>query len=210
MRIPLWIDASRLRVLIFGGGSVGLRRAKLFANSGAQVLVAALDFKERGPYDILVVDLTRSDVDRLIRWADLIVIAVNDQRIASDLYERASRAGKLVNDATNAERTHVVVPYFRDIGGVRVATTSEGAAGTPARLALDVIEDCLAKSWIPTFFKAYSTAKAEAKRSIAEAKKRLAFYQELVEDELFMGYVRDGDLDKAIYRAREILKKYAG
>jgi len=41
MRIPLWVEASRLRVVIFGGGSVGTRRARLFASAGAKVRVVA-------------------------------------------------------------------------------------------------------------------------------------------------------------------------
>ncbi|MEZ0247889.1 MAG: bifunctional precorrin-2 dehydrogenase/sirohydrochlorin ferrochelatase [Thermoproteus sp.] len=211
MRIPLWIEASRLKVVVFGAGSVGSRRAKLFVSAGAKVRVVAkeVDSSLEGlGVEIKRADLYLYDPSDDIRWADLVVVAVNDERLADKLFAMAQSAGKLVNDATNASRTHVVVPYFRDVEGIRVATTSEGAAGTPARLALDVIEDCLKRSWIPQFYKAYASAKEDAKRSVRDVKSRLRFYQELVDDNLFMELVRRGDVEGAVRRAREILKKY--
>lgn len=211
MRIPLWIEASRLRVLIFGGGSVGTRRARLFASAGAKVRVVAKDVNEELEslgLEIKRVDLRTYDPSDDIRWADLVVIAVNDEALARRLFELASSMGKLVNDATDASRTHVVVPYFRDVEGLKVATTSEGAAGTPARMALDVIEACIKESWIPSFYRAYAAAKEEAKRAIGDVRRRLEFYQALVEDVQFMDSVRRRDVEAALRRAREILSRY--
>lgn len=211
MRIPLWVEASRLKVVIFGGGSVGTRRARLFASAGAKVRVVA---KEVSPeiralgVEVKLADLSEYDPDEDIRWADVVVVAVDNGPLAERLFTLAESMGKLVNDATDAARTHVVVPYFRDVEGIKVATTSEGAAGTPARLSLDLIEECIRGSWIPTFFKAYAAAKEEAKRRIGDVRRRLAFYKELADDGEFMDYVKRGDVDSALRRAREILSKY--
>ncbi|MGC9117577.1 MAG: precorrin-2 dehydrogenase/sirohydrochlorin ferrochelatase family protein [Thermoproteus sp.] len=211
MRIPLWIEASRLKVVVFGGGSVGTRRARLFASAGARVRVVA---KEVSPdiralgVEVKLVDLREYEPDEDIKWADIVVVAVNDAALAERLFALAESMGKLVNDATDAARTHVVVPYFRDVEGIKVATTSEGVAGTPARLSLDLIDECIRRSWIPTFFRAYAAAKEEAKRRISDVRRRLAFYRELADDGEFMDYVKRGDLDSALRRAHEILKRY--
>ncbi|WP_053240232.1 precorrin-2 dehydrogenase/sirohydrochlorin ferrochelatase family protein [Pyrobaculum islandicum] len=208
MRIPLWVEASRLKVLILGGGSVGTRRAKYFHTAGAKVRVIARDvtpeLKSMG-VEIKYADLNVYEPAEDIKWADIVVIAVDDQRLAEKLFRQAEALGKLINDATDATRTHVVVPYEREIAGLRVAVTSEGAAGTPARLSLDIIEGCIKESWIPVFYSVYRELKNEAKTLIKNTKTRLHFYQKLVEDEKFMKYVKEKDEKAAIKRGRELL-----
>ncbi|MEM0370113.1 MAG: bifunctional precorrin-2 dehydrogenase/sirohydrochlorin ferrochelatase [Pyrobaculum sp.] len=211
MRIPLWIEASRLKVLIFGGGSVGSRRAKFFHNAGASVRVLARDVSpelQQLGVEVRRVDLRQYDPREDIAWADVVVIAVDDADLASTLFHIAESMGKLVNDATDASRTHIVVPYEKSIDGLRVAVTSEGAAGTPARLSLDVVERCIKESWVPTFYKVYSELKKEAKKYVSETRKRLKFYQELCEDREFMNYVKSKNSEAALARGREILKRY--
>lgn len=209
MRIPLWIEAERLKVLVLGGGSVGVRRAELFARAGAKVKIVALDVAREIPgVEVVRGDLRKLDLSPYLTWADLVVIAVNDVALAEELFKRAEAAGKLINDATDAGRTHVVVPYFRNLEGLKVAVTSEGVAGTPARLSLDVVEECIKRSWIPTFFKAYAAAKAAAKRTIKNAKRRMSFYEELMNDAEFMELVKRGEAEEATRRAYEIIKRY--
>jgi precorrin-2 dehydrogenase/sirohydrochlorin ferrochelatase len=207
MRIPIWVEASRLRVLVFGGGSVGTRRARFFRSAGAEVRVVAREVSpELGALGVEIkrVDLRVYDPSPDIQWAD-VVIAVSDVELAERLYKLADDMGKLVNDATDASRTHVVVPYEREVAGLRIAVTSEGAAGTPARLSLDVIEECIKRSWIPAFYEVYSVLKKEAKAWIPDAKQRLRFYQQLAEDGVFMSLVKSGDLEGALARGRELL-----
>jgi precorrin-2 dehydrogenase/sirohydrochlorin ferrochelatase len=208
MRVPIWVEASRLRVLVFGGGSVGTRRARFFRSAGAEVRVVAREVSpELGALGVEIkrVDLRVYDPSPDIQWADVVVIAVSDVELAERLYKLADGMGKLVNDATDASRTHVVVPYEREVAGLRIAVTSEGAAGTPARLSLDVIEECIKRSWIPAFYEVYSMLKKEAKAWIPDAKQRLRFYQQLAEDGVFTSLVKSGDLEGALARGRELL-----
>lgn len=196
-----------------GGGAVGTRRARYFHSAGAKVRVVARDIApelQTLGVEIKQADLNHYDPAEDMRWADVVVIAVSDAALAEKLYRQAEALGKLVNDATDAARTHVVVPYERQIAGLRVAVTSEGAAGTPARLSLDLIEDCVKRSWIPTFYRAYSQLKSEAKTHIKDVKTRLRFYQLLAEDEKFMELVKKGDEKAAVERGREILKTLWG
>ena len=211
MKIPLWVEASRLKVVIFGGGSVGTRRAKFFYSAGAKVRVLAREISPelRGMgVEVKIVDLNSYDPAGDILWADIVVIAVDNPQLAERLFKLAESMGKLVNDATDAARTHVVVPYERAIEGIRVAVTSEGAAGTPARLSLEVIEDCIKRSWIPTFYEVYRQLKKEAKEAIADVRARLSFYQALSGDEAFMTLVKNGKTAEALSRGREILSKF--
>ncbi|MFN3803571.1 MAG: bifunctional precorrin-2 dehydrogenase/sirohydrochlorin ferrochelatase [Pyrobaculum sp.] len=211
MRIPLWVEASRLKVLILGGGSVGTRRAKFFSSAGAKVRVIAREFSEElTRLDVVAIkaDLYHYDVTEDVKWADIVVIAVDNRELADKLFHTAQSLGKLVNDATDASRTHVVVPYERIVSNLRVAVTSEGAAGTPARLSLDLIDECIKKSWIPTFYSIYSELKKEAKIYISDTRARLKFYQELWEDEEFRKHIVNKDVGAAIKRGKEILQRH--
>ncbi|MCC6020063.1 MAG: bifunctional precorrin-2 dehydrogenase/sirohydrochlorin ferrochelatase [Thermoproteaceae archaeon] len=213
MRIPLWVEASRLRVLVLGGGSVGTRRAKYFHEAGARVRVIAREVTkelEALGVEIKRADLREHDPSEDIRWADVVVIAVDDSALALKLFRQAEAAGKLVNDATDASRTHVIVPYERVVAGLRIAVTSEGAAGAPARLSLDVIENCIRKSWVPLFYEIYKELKREAKSRLNDAKVRMQFYRELCEDEEFTRLIKSGNRDAALARGLELLNLIAG
>ncbi|MFN7105847.1 MAG: bifunctional precorrin-2 dehydrogenase/sirohydrochlorin ferrochelatase [Pyrobaculum sp.] len=211
MRVPLWVEASRVKVLILGGGSVGTRRAKFFQSAGAKVRVIAREFGEeltKLNVEVVKTDLYHYDVTKDVRWADVVVIAVDDRKLADKLFQIAESLGKLVNDATDASRTHIVVPYERTVSNLRIAVTSEGAAGTPARISLDLIEECIKNSWIPTFYSVYSELKKEAKMYISDTRARLKFYQELWEDEEFRKHVVNKDVAAAIKRGKEILQRH--
>lgn len=211
MKIPLWIEASRFKVLIFGGGSVGTRRARLFASAGAKVRVLARqispELREMG-VEIREVDLWEYDPTADIDWADVVVIAVSDAKLAERLYAMAESRGKLVNDATDAGRTHVVVPYERQVAGLRIAVTSEGAAGGAARVSLDVIEECLKKSWVPTLYEVYGKLKAEAKSAIRDVKKRMEFYYSLWDDPAFREAIMKNDAKTALEVGRRIMERF--
>lgn len=211
MKVPLWVEASKLRVAVFGAGNVGTRRAKFFAEAGAQVTIVALSVSGDAPSDadIIVADLRAMPYERLLKRSHIVVIAVNDQELAKRIAEDAAKAGALINDATNAERTDVVVPYRTRVAGIEIAATSGGAAGAAARLAIDVVQRCVEASHIPTLYEAYSRAKAEAKRAISDVKRRLEFYDALIRDEEFMRMVARGDAEGATRRALQLLKRFA-
>ena len=189
---------------------MGLRRARTFAEAGAHVVVVARELRGEAPQgvDVVLADLRRMDYTRLLARADIAVIAVDDQDLAAEVAEAARRVGALVNDATDASRADVVVPYRARVGGVELAATSGGAAGAAARIALEVAERCLEGSHVPTLFKAYARAKEEAKRAIRDVRRRLQFYDALIRDEEFMRRVALGDVDAAVARALELLRNF--
>lgn len=211
MKIPLWVEASRLNVLIFGGGSVGTRRARHFLSAGARVRILAKSISPEAKtlgVEIKEVDLWQYDPSEDLEWANIVVIAVDNRELAERLFRMAVAKGKLVNDATNAERTHVVVPYERQISGLRVAVTSEGVAGGAARLSLDVIEECVKNSWVPVLYQVYGQLKAEAKSTISDVKRRMEFYYSLWENPDFRDAVMAKDVEKALGIGRKLMEQF--
>ncbi len=144
MWVPLWVRPRGLRVAVLGGGGLGERRARLFAEAGARVRVYALEFTEelrdmasRGLVELVEADLSRDDHLRAaVEWADLVVVAVPEP-VAGRAARAALEAGRLVNDGVDAGRGNVIVPYRGSTSyGIHLAATSLGSAGPPARRAL--------------------------------------------------------------------------
>ena len=220
MRIPLWLEMRDKRVLVVGGGNVGTRRALKFLEAGAHVRVLSLYFSDtlreessRNPrLELVEGDASREDVVREhVGWADIVVIATDKPEINSLVWNIAKSMRKWINDATNAERTEVVVPYEGTVfDGLRFAVTSEGKSGVAARWARDRIKRCLEGDLeLRTLFEAMTYAKQFMKKIIPDAKKRFPIYFEIEEDPAFREAIKRGDVEGAKKRAKEIILEKA-
>jgi len=216
LRIPLWLEMEGRRVLVVGGGNVGTRRALKFLEAGACVRVLSLYFSDllrreasRNPrLELVEGDASREDVVREhVGWADIVVIATDKPEVNELVWSIAKSMRKWVNDATNAERTEVVVPYEGEVfGGLRFAVTSEGKSGVAARWARDRVKRCLERDLeLKTLFEAMTYAKQFMKKAIPDAKKRFPIYFEIEEDPMFRKAVERGDVEEAKKRAEEII-----
>ena len=153
-RIPLWLEMSGRRVLVVGGGRVGTRRALMFREAGALVRVVGLrvsrELEERARSDpgLETIVLNASDENAImphVEWADIVVVATPSREANETVWRLARRLRRWVNDATDASRTEIVVPYRASFlgGALEVAVTTQGRSGVVARHALEKIKNCI-------------------------------------------------------------------
>ncbi len=212
MRIPLFIDPSKWTVVVFGGGAVGTRRALKFREAGAKVKVVAMDFTEElknSDVELVKKEIVgEDDVRNLIKDADLVVIATSSKELNDLIYRVANEMGKLINDATNAKRSDVHVPFETEVEGIRIAVSSEGSSGVSAHLALAIIEDCLKRNefWknINVFAKRF---KEELKKKIGEPKRRFGLYWYVMLQRPVVELIKEGKIDEALRLALELAEK---
>lgn len=188
MRIPLWVELEGRRVAVFGGGSVGTRRALMFRSAGAVVRVVGLEFsrelREKARVDpnlsLVEADARNASVVReVVEWADIVVIATSDTSVNKTVWETAKALGKWVNDATDATRTDIVVPYTLQVlgGAVEVAVTSEGRSGVVARRVRDVVRECLSREHgLALLYEVMWRVKPVLKTLIPDGRKRFPVY----------------------------------
>jgi precorrin-2 dehydrogenase/sirohydrochlorin ferrochelatase len=141
--LPLFIDLACKKVVIFGGGAVGERKAKYFAP--AEVVVVSSRFTEcleaMGAEGLLKLerhDVNVQDVPRLIEAAFLVVAATGDRKLNDEISSLAEALGILVNNATGD--TPVLVPSVIRKGDVTIAISTGGrspAMSKYIRLKLD-------------------------------------------------------------------------
>ncbi|MGC9104165.1 MAG: precorrin-2 dehydrogenase/sirohydrochlorin ferrochelatase family protein [Candidatus Methanodesulfokora sp.] len=135
MRIPMFIEMNGFKVLVIGGGEEGTKKARRFSEHGAEVKVLSAEFTdqllemgERGKVVLMRGDAgNRGLLEKLIEESDLVVYTIGERPDVERTVEEIARAKrKLLNLATDAERTQVVMPIEERVGDIRIALTSEG------------------------------------------------------------------------------------
>ncbi|AFZ69850.1 siroheme synthase, N-terminal domain protein [Caldisphaera lagunensis DSM 15908] len=215
--IPLYIDFDGLKVLVIGGGNVGARRSITFLESGAIVTVVASYFNESllkindKKLKLIKMEIKKpEDLNELIENNDLIVLTTDNEFINNGIYKIAKEKGKLINNATNSSMGNVIVPFRKKIyDNLEVAVTSLGYTGIAARRSLEKIENCLENDIeIKTLYDSMKEFKKYIKEKIKNPKIRYRLYFEVEKDEIYEKYVKEGKLNEAIERAKEIIKNY--
>ena len=212
--VPLFVDVEGMRVVVFGGGSVGTRRALMFASAGASVVVVADSFTQElevsaraGKVELVRRRLSPGDpIDDLLRRANLVVVATSDPELNHYVASQALARGLLVNNATEAGEGNVVVPFSAEpIEGLHLAVTTLGLSGVAARWARDRASRCLAEDReLATLLRVMSKFKAALKASIKDPKVRVPLYFKVESDPVFRDLVARGDEEGALRRALEV------
>ena len=137
--IPLVHDFDGEVVLVFGGGTVGARKARRFARE-ARVVVVSPVFADA---DFGASEFVRAapDPDDVPSWLDaadpaLVVAATDDATLNAAIESAATARGTLVNRADRSGergRRSVVVPATVDAGAVRVSVTTSGTSPAVSR-----------------------------------------------------------------------------
>ncbi|WP_410766648.1 bifunctional precorrin-2 dehydrogenase/sirohydrochlorin ferrochelatase [Haloferax sp. DFSO60] len=132
--IPLVHDFEGETVLVVGGGPVGARKARRFAEE-ARTVVVSPEFTDRdfGDAELVRATVTTDDADEWIsKFAPALVVAATNESAVNDALVAAARnRGVLVNRADKSgERDvgSVVVPATIEDGDVSVAITTGGAS----------------------------------------------------------------------------------
>lgn len=124
--LPLFLDLKGKLVVIFGGGRVGERKAKLFSQYGP-VRVVARNFTSdllamREELELVESDLTLG-FEKHLEGAFIAIPATSDSELNRAIEEEASRRGVLVNRVDGIG--DVVVPSLIRKGSIAIAISTE-------------------------------------------------------------------------------------
>ncbi|WP_122089514.1 precorrin-2 dehydrogenase/sirohydrochlorin ferrochelatase family protein [Halalkalicoccus subterraneus] len=147
--IPLLHDFTNQTVLVFGGGSVGARKARRFARE-ARTIVVSPDFSgEFGDGELVRAAPTSADVSGWFDRAEptLVVAATDDGRLNGSIEREARERGVLVNRTDthgSREPGSVVVPATVREDPVVVSISTGGTSPALSRELRKRIEPELA------------------------------------------------------------------
>lgn len=184
-RLPLFLDMTERTVVIFGGGAVGERKARLFSKYGP-VRVVSRDFtpaiQELAKDPERQIELVSCDLSeaagKYLNEAFIAVPATSDSNLNSAITEEARRMSILVNNVD--EPGDVVVPSILQKGSIAIALLTEVPALTKyLRLHL---EKELTGSY-PEMARLLAHIRKENKKTIATQKDRARIIWEILEDD---------------------------
>jgi precorrin-2 dehydrogenase/sirohydrochlorin ferrochelatase len=220
MRIPMYVEAEKLRVLVLGGGEEAEKKARRFLEHGAKVTVYSLDFGdwlreagEKGLVKLVQGDvMQRWDVERLIAGSDLVIYTIPEIPEAERFVkETCEKHRKLYVLATNAEETMVAMPIEVRAAGLRIAVTSEGKSTLVAKWAAEEISKCLeGRRDIELMLDVMWEAKKLMKSRGISYKDRIRLYRSLFGDERLRSAVAEGDKEKALRIISEAISAHSG
>jgi precorrin-2 dehydrogenase/sirohydrochlorin ferrochelatase len=197
--LPLLLDLSSKRTVIFGGGSVGERKARLFSGY-TQVKVVSLDFtpglEEMGDdLELIHADLLQG-FEKHLHGAFIVIPATSDPRLNQSIEIEASKRGILVNRVDGVG--DVVVPSLIRKDPITIAISTESPALSKyIRLQL---ERELTGNY-QAMAQLLSDIRPELRRSVSLQKERARIIWQILEDEVVWSLL-DISYEKAYMRAR--------
>ncbi len=189
----LYLKTSGLKVFILGTGEVATRRANKFLDHGAIVRLAgnsiAQDLKDKGA-SLHSTD----DVDDLVEWADLVVVASGDEKL-SDYVGRISK-DKLLNRADFPYDGDIIVPTSFNIADIEISIFTNGKSPLMARQLRKRIQSIITEEDILEI-ELQDYSRSILKKIIPDQKERRKYLYEIFEDENIQKLIKSGEIDKA-------------
>lgn len=189
----LYLKTSGLNVFILGTGEVATRRANRFLDHGACVRLAGnnLDDELRDKGATLC---STDDVDELVEWSDLVVIASGDEKLC-DYVSRISK-DKLINRADYPQEGNIIVPTSFNIGDVEISIFTNGKSPLMARQLRKKIQSIITEEDIMEI-ELQDYARSKLKEVVDDQKERRSYLYEIFDDERINGLIDEGEISQA-------------
>ena len=189
----LYLKTSGLKVFLLGTGEVATRRAKRFIDHGAVVKLVGSSIDEELEKKGASLHSTE-EVDELVEWADLVVIASGDKEL-SDYVTEISQ-GKLVNSADGPEKGNIIVPTSFAIGDVEISIFTGGKSPLMAKQLRKRIQSIITEDDILEI-ELQDYSRSLLKEFIPDHKERRKYLYKIFEDENIQGLIESRQIDKA-------------
>ena len=199
----LYLKTSGLKVFILGTGEVASRRANKFLDHGAIVRLAGNsisdDIKSKGA-ELYSTD----DVDDLIDWADLVVVASADKDLSNYVSEMSE--DKLLNRADFPYDGDIIVPSSFNISDIEISIFTNGKSPLMARQLRKKIQSIITEEDILEI-ELQDYSRSLLKEIIPDQKERRKYLYEIFEDENIHELIKTREIDKAKAVINELIMR---
>ena len=189
----LYFKTSNLNVFILGTGEVATRRANKFLDHGANVKLAGNDLS-KDLEDKGAVLCSTDEVDELVSWSDLVVVASGDNELSEHVSNIAQ--DKLINRADFPQKGDIIVPTSFNIGEIEIPIFTNGKSPLMARQLRKKIQSVITEEDILEI-ELQDYARSILKEVISDQKQRRKYLYEIFENKQINEYVKDNKIDKA-------------
>jgi len=189
----LYLKTSALKVFILGTGEVATRRAYKFLDHGAIVRLAGNSINEelsKNGAELYSTD----DVDDLVDWSDLVVIASGDRKL-SDYVADISK-DKLVNRADFPDNGDIIVPTSFNIGDIEISIFTNGKSPLMAKQLRKRIQSIITEDDILEI-ELQDYSRSLLKEYVSNQKDRRDYLYEIFENEEIQELIKSRKIDEA-------------
>ena len=189
----LYLKTSALKVFILGTGEVATRRANKFLNHGAIVKLAGNSINEelsKNGAELYSTD----DVDDLVDWSDLVVIASGDRKL-SDYVADISK-DKLVNRADFPDNGDIIVPTSFNIWDIEISIFTNGKSPLIAKQLRKRIQSIITEDDILEI-ELQNYSRSLLKEYVSNQKDRRDYLYEIFENEEIQELIKSRKIDEA-------------
>jgi|SRR5208337_133485 len=143
--IPLFVDCSGRRIVIFGGGEVAARKAAYFSGKAdvtvvSRSFVPAFDGIDVKRQELELGMVTGRQLAPLLSGAFLVIAAISDPAINNRIGKACKAIGILFNNA-DGEPGDVILPAVTDGENYTIAISTHGASPAVSRFIREHIEE---------------------------------------------------------------------
>lgn len=142
--IPLFVDCTGRRIVIFGGGEVAARKAAYFSGN-AQIMVVSrsyvpvFDGLKVTRQDLDLVTATGRSLSAVLTGAFLVIAATSDQEVNNRIGRLCKATGILFNNA-DGEVGDVILPAVASGDNYTIAVSTGGNSPAVSRYIREKIE----------------------------------------------------------------------
>ena len=181
--LPLFFELSKKPILIVGGGSIALRKARLAHNAGAILHVVALDIK------VELLELVEQSGGQFkqgsyatddLQSKFLVIAATDNDELNKKVSEDAHKQHIPVNVVDNPSLCSVILPAIIDRSPLVVAVSSGGQSPVLARMLRTKIESSIPAAY-GRLAKLVGGVRDRVKEKIADIDERKNFWEDVLE-----------------------------
>lgn len=204
--VPLMIDFEDKLVVIYGGGRVGLRKARAFCRAGAKVKVVSKTFS-RG-FDSLQTERIKAGSLEALRAMDgaFMVVAATDDPDENRRIARTCRTRSIMCNSVDDTGSEVYFSSSVERGPLTIGISTRGESPALSKAVRIRIEEVIGPEWgRMAVLQAHVRSKLKESR-LSQPSRRKVIYRVLHDKQIWKALEEDD-----MKRARELAsKRYLG
>ena len=193
-KYPVFLELGGRRVVLIGGGGVALRKAQPLLAAGARLVVVAehIDDMLTALCQGTEAELVKSKYSKnYLAGALLAVAATNNHELNKQIYKDCQELEVLCNVVDVPELCDFFVPAVVKRGDLQIAVCTEGQCPAYAGHVRKKLEEIFTEEH-GQFLAELETMRKKIIEDVANAADRKAVLGQLVDDESFAYFVRNG------------------
>jgi len=199
--LPLMLDITKTRIIIFGGGKVALRKIKYL--QGADVTVVSENFDDeilrKNVKAIIKRINNENDVKELIRASDLVIIATNNKMVNEMILHVCEDEGKFYN-LVDDRKSKIIFPSFYEENGIILAISTSGRAPSLStfirkKLSVQIKEYAMAIDIVERIRKSLDSHNEEIRKK---------FFETLFRNDEFWSLIKNDNMESAYNFAMQL------